>query len=247
MNWYYSVGQEQKGPVTDEQLQGLAKDGIITPDTLVWREGLTEWQAYRTVLGGAPAANVTTAAPSGEARCVECGRAFPADQGVKFGTAFVCAGCKPKHVQRLQEGVATGTAMKYASFGERFAAKFIDGILGWILGSVLGFVIGLAFGGRGGANQAAAFASGGAGLIVGILYGTLFIGAYGATPGKMALKLRVVNADGSKVSYGKACGRYFAEILSSLTCLIGYIMAGFDDQHRALHDRICETRVIKRN
>jgi uncharacterized RDD family membrane protein YckC len=25
---------------------------------------------------------------------------------------------------------------------------------------------------------------------------------------------------------------------------IGYIIAGFDEQKRALHDRICETRVI---
>lgn len=247
MNWYYSVGQEQKGPVTDEQLQGLAKDGVVTGDTLVWREGLTEWQPYRTALGGATAANATSAAPSGEARCVECGKTFPADQVVKFGDASVCAGCKPKHVQRLQEGVATGVGMKYASFGERFAAKFIDGILNWIVGTVVGVVIGLTFGGKGGPNPAVVIASGGVGFIIGILYGTFFIGRFGATPGKMALKLRVVNADGSKVSYGKACGRYFAEILSSLICLIGYIMAGFDDQRRALHDRICETRVIKLN
>jgi uncharacterized RDD family membrane protein YckC len=26
---------------------------------------------------------------------------------------------------------------------------------------------------------------------------------------------------------------------------IGYIMAGFDDEKRTLHDRICDTRVIK--
>ena len=26
---------------------------------------------------------------------------------------------------------------------------------------------------------------------------------------------------------------------------IGYIMAGFDEQKRTLHDRICDTRVIK--
>ncbi|HET6371045.1 MAG TPA: RDD family protein, partial [Nitrospiria bacterium] len=43
-----------------------------------------------------------------------------------------------------------------------------------------------------------------------------------------------------------ACGRYFAEILSGIILCIGYIMAAFDDEKRALHDRICGTRVIKK-
>jgi uncharacterized RDD family membrane protein YckC len=28
--------------------------------------------------------------------------------------------------------------------------------------------------------------------------------------------------------------------------LIGYIMAAFDEEKRALHDRICSTRVVRR-
>jgi uncharacterized RDD family membrane protein YckC len=39
-------------------------------------------------------------------------------------------------------------------------------------------------------------------------------------------------------------GRYFAQWISAIILAIGYIMAAFDDQKRALHDRICETRVI---
>ena len=35
-----------------------------------------------------------------------------------------------------------------------------------------------------------------------------------------------------------------AKILSGLICLAGYIMAGFDEEKRALHDRICNTRVV---
>jgi uncharacterized RDD family membrane protein YckC len=80
--------------------------------------------------------------------------------------------------------------------------------------------------------------------VIAIGYETFFIGKYGATPGKMACKIKVVTADGGKVSYLLAFGRYFAKVLSSLTCLIGYIMAAFDDEKRALHDRICNTRVV---
>jgi uncharacterized RDD family membrane protein YckC len=68
---------------------------------------------------------------------------------------------------------------------------------------------------------------------------------YGATPGKMALGLKIVRPDGGPISAGRAVGRYFAEILSALTLMIGYMMAGWDSEKRALHDRIADTRVIK--
>jgi uncharacterized RDD family membrane protein YckC len=82
-------------------------------------------------------------------------------------------------------------------------------------------------------------------ILLGIAYEVYFIGSTGATPGKMALKLKVIRADGAPVDYGLALGRYFAKILSALILLIGYIMAGFDEQKRALHDRICDTRVVR--
>ena len=78
-----------------------------------------------------------------------------------------------------------------------------------------------------------------------VSYYTFFVGKYGATPGKMALKLRVVNPDGSPVSYGKACGRYFAFVVSSMACLIGLLMVAWDSEKRGLHDRMCNTRVIQ--
>jgi uncharacterized RDD family membrane protein YckC len=76
-------------------------------------------------------------------------------------------------------------------------------------------------------------------------YIVFFLGKYGATPGKMACKIKVVNADGSPITYSRASGRFFSEILSGLLCGVGYLMAGFDDEKRALHDRLCNTRVIK--
>jgi uncharacterized RDD family membrane protein YckC len=76
-------------------------------------------------------------------------------------------------------------------------------------------------------------------------YDTWFVGKYGATPGKMACKLKIVVEDGSRVGYLRAFGRHFAKWLSAMILLIGYIMAAFDDQRRTLHDRICETRVVR--
>lgn len=72
----------------------------------------------------------------------------------------------------------------------------------------------------------------------------LFTARRGATPGKKAMGLRVVNADGSDVSWKTAflretVGRY----LSGLLC-IGYLLMLGDGEHRALHDRIFDTVVV---
>jgi uncharacterized RDD family membrane protein YckC len=76
-------------------------------------------------------------------------------------------------------------------------------------------------------------------------YEACFVYQFAATPGKMALGLKVVRPDGSRVGLGRAIGRYFAKMLSAIILLIGYIIAGFDAQKRALHDMICDTRVIR--
>ena len=81
-------------------------------------------------------------------------------------------------------------------------------------------------------------------MTIGISYEVVLIGKYGATLGKMACKIKVVTADGGRVSYLRALGRYFAKMLSGFTCLIGFIIAAFDGQKRALHDHICNTRVV---
>ena len=61
---------------------------------------------------------------------------------------------------------------------------------------------------------------------------------------KMLMKVKVVMPDGGRVSYSRALGRHFAKILSGIILYIGYLMAFWDDEKRALHDRICSTRVI---
>ncbi len=75
-------------------------------------------------------------------------------------------------------------------------------------------------------------------------YQIFFLGKYGATPGKMACSIKVVTADGGRIGYGRATGRFFSELLSGIICYIGYIIVAFDGQKRALHDHICNTRVV---
>ena len=67
----------------------------------------------------------------------------------------------------------------------------------------------------------------------------------GATVGKMAMGLRVVTNDGQRLSFPNAIGRYFAKIVSAIILCIGFIMIGFTERKRGLHDMIASTLVIK--
>lgn len=50
--WYYAVGSQQSGPVSTDDVALLIGRGEIGPDTLVWREGMSEWGAARASLPG---------------------------------------------------------------------------------------------------------------------------------------------------------------------------------------------------
>jgi uncharacterized RDD family membrane protein YckC len=253
MNWYYADGAQQMGPITESDLEGLIQSGKINVDTLVWHEGMDNWQPLGQVKPGAvPAAPplAEMAQAGGGVTCSQCGNAFAADEVIRYGDVYVCANCKPVFVQRLKEGAVLPSALNYAGFWIRFAAIFVDGILLWIVNFIIGLMAGLGVGQAVGveprAGQVAlqiflSFVQ----IAVALSYETIMIGKYGATLGKMACRLKVVTAEGKPVSYARALGRYFAKILSGLICGIGYIMAGFDSQTRALHDRICDTRVVK--
>jgi uncharacterized RDD family membrane protein YckC len=84
-------------------------------------------------------------------------------------------------------------------------------------------------------------------MAIGCSYEAGFISSsLSATPGKLAVGLRVVRPGGGRVSLGRAVGRYFGKILSGLILAIGYIIIGFDAEKRGLHDMICDTRVVKK-
>jgi uncharacterized RDD family membrane protein YckC len=202
-----------------------------------------------TLAGGAPSTVL-----AGSIVCAECGNAFPQDEVIRFGDAWVCAACKPIFVQKLKEGATVAGVMEYAGFWIRFGASLLDGIILGVVNAIIRFVPLLALG-IGAQKTGARLGRFSAAVLllaliqygVAITYEKFFVGKFGATPGKMACRLRVVTADGGRVGYGRAFGRYFAKLLSAITLCIGYLMVAFDkEEHRGLHDRICNTRVIKR-
>lgn len=49
--WYYARDDEQQGPVSSAILRKLVANGEISPDDLVWREGMDDWVPARQLKG----------------------------------------------------------------------------------------------------------------------------------------------------------------------------------------------------
>ncbi len=202
-----------------------------------------------------------TAYGPGTLFCAECGRPCTADELARFGDLLVCSQCKDNYAQKLREGVAPVTAVRYGGFWLRFVASILDGIILIIVDTIIGFALrgSLIPIARQPANPGSLTEiwsmmgpslvwSTIVNLVINGSYECIFIAMMGATPGKMALGLKVTRPDGGPITAGRAVGRYFAKVAEGWIVLIGwigYVIAGIDSQKRALHDMICDTRVIK--
>ncbi|MEO7800171.1 MAG: RDD family protein [Opitutaceae bacterium] len=270
MQWYYAINGQRHGPVTQADFDQLVSTGQIKADMLVWRQGMANWVSYGSLTTGSVASVVS--AVSAEASpgaldtevCVVSGKRYPRREMIQFEGKWISAEHRDEFFQRLREGVAIPGAsglvpgpFGYGGFWRRFFAKFVDSFITGVVGAGCNVLVAYAIFGEWnylGLSRREAGTSDlllyqaitlPLGILIGLAYAWFFISRYQATPGKMALGLKLVRADGSALTTGRIVGRYFAEILSGLTLLIGYIMAGFDEQKRSLHDRICDTRVIK--
>jgi uncharacterized RDD family membrane protein YckC len=65
------------------------------------------------------------------------------------------------------------------------------------------------------------------------------------TIGKRVLRLKVVDEAGNRISFGRATGRFFAKILSSMFFCIGFLMIAFTERKCGLHDMLAGTVVVR--
>ncbi|MBQ7651266.1 MAG: RDD family protein [Victivallales bacterium] len=184
--------------------------------------------------------------------CQNCGRPVAPSVALNYQGTIICPDCKQQYLQNLYAQHGTDRAdYPVASFWQRFAAYLIDsiiiGIANGAIGVLIGLIIGVAIGVLGGDADASALIaqlfSFGVGIILYVFYETFFNCKFGGTPGKMILGLKVLH-NGENLSVGRAVGRAFGKQLSGYICAIGYIMAAFSQDTKALHDMMCETVVV---
>ncbi len=139
-------------------------------------------------------------------------------------------------------------ALPKAGFWSRLVATLIDGTLVFILQLGLGLLLSLAGFATGDSENAVAlillvqlFT-----IVTSFAYYVSFIGYCGQTPGKMAVRVKVIQRNGEQISYLRAAFREIpCKFVSAIILGIGFLMVAFDDQKQGLHDRMADTYVIK--
>jgi len=135
--------------------------------------------------------------------------------------------------------------MEYAGFWVRVGASLIDTLLLLIISyPILGLIYGEGY--WSGTQVIAGFWD----LILTYILPAMAIVLFwiykSATPGKMALKLTIVDADtGGKPTTGRLIGRYLAYYLSALPLCLGFIWVGIDKRKQGWHDKLARTVVVR--
>lgn len=143
-----------------------------------------------------------------------------------------------------------GSMGTHAAIGKRFLSQLIDGLISFV-GTLPGFVV-VMIGGIAGGND------GGGIAVLMILFGYLLIfagaigvlayqayllGRDGATIGKKIMKIRVLDANGQPLGFGKAFLREFVKGLLGQVCGLLFLYPLVDKDKQALYDKIFNSNV----
>jgi uncharacterized RDD family membrane protein YckC len=185
----------------------------------------------------------------GLVRCASCAEAFCGDCIVGIGGAALCGPCKTEWVLDRLSGLPE-SLLDLASIWRRFLALMIDGLLfGLPYGVLMIATMSSAF--RPGARprfplwpfwfQLVPFLT----IPLVIVYHGWMLAARGQTLGKMALGIRVVNADGGPLRTGQAWGRAaLQQVFASCLSFFDYLPALLTPERTCIHDMAAKTRVV---
>lgn len=85
-------------------------------------------------------------------------------------------------------------------------------------------------------------------LLLSIVYPVYFWALRGATPGKRILGLRVMSMEGeTPIGWQRALLRVIGYMISGFVMGIGFLLIAVSDDKRGLHDRLADTRVLRRS
>lgn len=257
--WYYADADHvRQGPIDAASLVRLRLQGGLTWETLVWREGMADWQPMRDVAAELAQADDRTptlaAAPAGEPGPASWAAPSPAerpDSPYAPPTASVSAG----------HAVVAGGEVVHAGFWKRFAAMVIDGLVTGVASWVVQIPLLLLAGAAGtmggdllgtGGSLAIMLLSYGVGLVVPLVYfAWMHSSSSQASLGKLAVGIKVCRGSGERIGFWRAFARYlayFGTVVLSLGVggLVSALTTGLAERRQALHDMICDTLVVDR-
>jgi uncharacterized RDD family membrane protein YckC len=151
----------------------------------------------------------------------------------------------PLHENDRKEGGSMDKDWEYVGFWARTAASVIDLLLQLIITAPLTIAVYGQY-----VSLTGKTFQGPADVVINILLPAVAVIAFwvyqGATPGKMAMSAKVVDADtGEPVGAGQAALRYVGYIISGLPLGVGFFWAGLDRKKQGWHDKIAGTVVVR--
>ncbi|APG03960.1 hypothetical protein BJI69_08635 [Luteibacter rhizovicinus DSM 16549] len=223
---------ERFGPYTDDEIRQWLRDGTCRPDELGWYDGMVDWR------------------PLGEL--------FPDERpNVADGVPPMPPSPPPFM------GVTDVATPEYAGFWLRFGAWVIDYLILIVPFTAISLGMGLstiatAFLEQMKTDQVAAFQAYAAAMlpityvlmVIGYVYYTVFEASkWQATPGKMAVGIRVTDTDGQRISLARSAGRNAVRLTNVLRFpvplpLICYVVAAFTQRKQGVHDLLARTYVL---
>jgi uncharacterized RDD family membrane protein YckC len=247
--WYCADTERQRhGPFSADEVAGQFRNSRIGMDTLVWREGLSEWRPLRDFVGELNLHDGTADSD-----------ALPSTEPLTVSTADASPYAPPTAAVTPEEGYVGGHEVVYVGFWKRAAALFIDSMVVTFVYYIVMFVAMLVLG-IGAFTMIGSDPDAGGATLMGVvgfvylLYPVVSAAYYAgfessskqATLGKMAVGIKVVDHDGRRLTLKHALGRWLSVTLNYLTLYIGYLMVAFTDRKRGLHDMVAGTLVVDR-
>ena len=146
--------------------------------------------------------------------------------------------------------VANAADLPKAGFWIRAAAAFVDALIAGALQGIIVFLfaglLGLLLHGFDSDSFLMLCLAWLLSASVSVVYYVYFTAYGGQTPGKMALRLKVVRSDSSPLTLGRAFYReVIGKFVSGIILGIGYLMVAFDVKKQGLHDRMADTYVVR--
>ena len=232
--WYYTQNGAQAGPVSTEVLAQLFAAGQLSPDELIWADGMPDWQRARDV-----PTFFAPPAPQQQQPYFNPQQPYTGQPGAYPGS-YGAAPATINYYTPQQHYV------QYAGFWLRFCAVFVDGLVMFVIQFPIAWALGVPFWedrpapGPAALNQIAS-------ILIWWLYTALQESSvHQATLGKRAVGIVVTDTLGRRITFARATGRHFGQYISGLILGIGYLMAAFTQRKQALHDIMADTLVVRK-
>ena len=216
MNILVAKNGSQLGPFSESDLRAKLTSGEFSPSDYAWHEGMTAWAPLGQLIGdAAPATAVPHPAPDLAPQPYHP----PGTQTASPQPYSAPQTYNSPYPAQYQPGAPTPWgaqgAAGYGGFWRRFVAIIIDVILVSIIAFIVGLVLGIVLGVAKVDRQTIGYAGNVIGFVLQWLYFALFeSSASMATPGKLAMGMKVTNLNGAGIGFGQATGRYFGKIVS---------------------------------